>query len=326
MTICPVCQSAAERIVLPAGRDATGYSCPGCGEFEITGTALATLPHQLETMNGAQAKLRHWLRKAQDAASRPVLDSRLMDEIISNATIPGAMEQANQFLLWLGRNSAYPGHELEVPLILATAIMGAPTIDGYSYILDHLTAEGLVDDRSPKVLGPPRGFKGTLTVRGWDRFTEVEQHAVNSQVIFMAMKYRDPLLDRAFNDCFRPAVAKTGLRLRRLDDHPKAGLIDNRLRLEIRESVMLIADLTYNNSGAYWEAGYAEGLGRPVLYTCFEDFFHKTGDFVESGGTHFDTNHCLTILWSPDTFDRAADELKAAIRLTLPTITKATDD
>jgi len=35
------------------------------------------------------------------------------------------------------------------------------------------------------------------------------------------------------------------------------------------------------NPGAYWEAGYAEGLGKPVIYTCEE------AKFVEA--SHFDT-------------------------------------
>ncbi len=141
----------------------------------------------------------------------------------------------------------------------------------------------------------------------------------------MAMQYGDGLVDRVFKDCFRPAVQATGLRLRRLDENPQAGLIDNRLRLEIRDSVMLIADLTNNNLGAYWEAGYAEGLGRPVLYTCREEFFCKTGEFADLGGAHFDTNHCLTILWKADALEHAAEQLKNAIRLTLPTITNASD-
>jgi len=321
--ICPVCKSFAETKALV--QPAQIIECPGCGTYEITFAANAVLPRILETVPGAEAKLRHWLRKAQDAAGRPVLEAPLIDEILSNAKVPGAMEQAHNFLLWLGRHSEYPSHELNVPLILATAVMGTPTIDGYRYIRDYLVAENLVEDRSPKVLGSPPGFKGLLTVKGWDRFSELDRRASDSRVVFMAMKYRDALLDQVYTECFRPAVEKTGLSLRRLDDHPKAGIIDNRLRLEIRDAVMLVADLTYDNSGAYWEAGYAEGLGRPVLYACLEDFFHKTGEFRESGGAHFDTNHCLTVLWGPSSFARAAEELKAAIRLTLPTITNRSD-
>jgi hypothetical protein len=78
---------------------------------------------------------------------------------------------------------------------------------------------------------------------------------------FIAMPFGDSFLDKVFSECFRPAVAVTGFDLRRLDTHPKAGSIDDRLRVEIRGARFLIAELTGANPGAYWEAGFAEGLG-----------------------------------------------------------------
>ena len=102
-------------------------------------------------------------------------------------------------------------------------------------------------------------------------------------------------------------------------DRPKAGLIDDRLRVEIQTSRFLIADLTHENAGAYWEAGYAEGLGKPVIYTCEKAKF-------EEQKTHFDTNHHLTVVWDADNLSEAADELKATIRATLPGEAKLTDE
>ncbi|MEE8585458.1 MAG: hypothetical protein V3T83_11455, partial [Acidobacteriota bacterium] len=72
------------------------------------------------------------------------------------------------------------------------------------------------------------------------------------------------------------------------------------------------------NHGAYWEAGYAEGLGKGVIYTCERAFFEKHG-------THFDTNHHFTVLWSVDELEKAEDELKSAIRATLPTEARMED-
>ena len=41
----------------------------------------------------------------------------------------------------------------------------------------------------------------------------------------------------------------------------------------IRDAKFVIVDLTHDNHGAYWEAGYAEGLGKPVIYVCKKDKF-----------------------------------------------------
>jgi nucleoside 2-deoxyribosyltransferase len=95
-------------------------------------------------------------------------------------------------------------------------------------------------------------------------------------------------------------------------------LIDDRLRVEIRKSRFMICELTNANAGAYWEAGYAEGLGRPVIYSCEKSYF-------ETRRTHFDTNHCHTVLWVESDLDDAAERLKATIRATLPGEAKLTD-
>ena len=104
----------------------------------------------------------------------------------------------------------------------------------------------------------------------------------------------------------------------RLDEQPQAGLIDDRLRLEIRRSRFLVADLTRASNGAYWEAGYAEGLGKPVIYTCERTEFQKHG-------THFDTNHLHTVIWEESDLKTAGDRLALTIRTTLPDEAKLDD-
>ena len=131
----------------------------------------------------------------------------------------------------------------------------------------------------------------TLTFKGWDRYEALRRGGASGYTAFMAMQFGDADLDGIVDGCFRHTVEATGFILRRLDDNPKAGLIDDRLRVEIKGSRFLIADLTHSNEGAYWEAGFAEGLGKPVIYTCKESVFNNP-----QSRTHFDTNHHLTVL------------------------------
>ena len=114
-------------------------------------------------------------------------------------------------------------------------------------------------------------------------------------------------------------MKKTGFELFRLDETLTAGIIDNQLRVQIRNSRFLLADITYNNLGAYWEAGYAEGLGKPVIYLCERKKFDETK-------THFDTNHHTTIIYDKDDLEKAEKDLKATIRSTLPAEAKMIDD
>jgi nucleoside 2-deoxyribosyltransferase len=129
----------------------------------------------------------------------------------------------------------------------------------------------------------------------------------------MAMKFGEPETDRIYGEHFKAAVQETGFELRRNDESQRAGLIDDLMRVQIRQSRFVIADLTDHSNGAYWEAGYAEGLGKPVIYTCRKDVFEDP-----TGGAHFDTNHHLTVVWDPADMTRAVAQLKATIRATLP--------
>lgn len=129
----------------------------------------------------------------------------------------------------------------------------------------------------------------------------------------MAMKFGDGELNAMIEDHFRAAIEETGFELRLLSDEPEAGLIDNRLRVEIRRSRLLIADLSHHNNGAYWEAGFAEGLGIPVIYTCKKSVLED-----ENQKIHFDTRNQLIVPWDTATPSDAVKELKATIRNSLP--------
>ena len=176
----------------------------------------------------------------------------------------------------------------------------------------------LVEGNMTEVIGTQGRAFVSLSVDGWKYYDQLKKRGIKSRKAFMAMEYDNPRLDEVVEEYFKPAVACTGFELYRLDDKPRAGLIDDRLRVEIRNSRFLIADLTHENSGAYWEAGYAEGLGKPVIYTCEKKKFEKNK-------THFDTNHHLTIAWDENSPQKAMEDLKATIRATLPNEAKLTD-
>ena len=69
------------------------------------------------------------------------------------------------------------------------------------------------------------------------------------------MKFGDSELDEMVDKCFRRAVRRMGFELRR------AAVLSARF---------VISDLTHGSYGAYWEAGFGEGRGIPVIYTSLE--------------------------------------------------------
>ena len=128
---------------------------------------------------------------------------------------------------------------------------------------------------------------------------------------FLALQFGSVEVEHLANEHIRPVVKKElGYELLGLREVSKAGVIDEILCETIRKSEFLIADLTDDNNGVYWEAGFAEGARIPVIYICERSKF-------EAKKTHFDTNHRTTIMWSSGESDPFEGKLVDTIRRTV---------
>lgn len=318
MDECPVCREKD----IPSRHVEMGrfrVRCHNCGDFELTFDVRQDLASILKkTPMGAQ-RLSHGIRKMSDGGVICVLDSAsAVDQIVENTPLPKPREQADILVLWLGQNTKGFGDTAKRKTTEWTSIIGGWDETNFKKLLAALNEERLVGYSE---YGDSQELN--LLISGWNRYEELRRGQSHSRKAFMAMQYGNDQIERMYRDCFKPAVKAAGFDLFLLKENPRAGVIDNRMRVDIRTSRFLIADLTGKNAGAYWEAGFAEGLGKPVIYTCEENFFRSR---EEGKGTHFDANHCTTILWSDgDPNEAAASELTATIRASLPTEAKLED-
>ena len=309
--ICPVCKSKlTDFIERPEYLDANQYSCPRCGEFRLSRTLVTTLRGTLSNDHAAATKISHALRLMQSKNEFPMMATNTVDEILKRP-LPTPTEQADLLIRWIAENVDGPGETVQVNPLKHGAIIGSKSKEGFLFVLRHLGNAKLVPGDPTAKMEHGHRANVTLTFNGWKRYESLTSGLETYRKAFMAMKFGDSVLDKIVDGVFRSAVRQTGFELYRLDDSPRAGLIDDRLRVEIQSSDFLIADLTHDNLGAYWEAGYAEGLGKPVIYTCEKTKFNKEK-------THFDTNHHLTVTWDKGAPSDASEDLKATIRATLP--------
>ena len=77
-------------------------------------------------------------------------------------------------------------------------------------------------------------------------------------------------------------------------------------RSSIRSARFVVADYTGARGGVYYEAGFAHGLGLPVV------FMAKEGTTI-----HFDTRQYNTIFWKAEDLADARERLKNRILATL---------
>ena len=224
------------------------------------------------------------------------------------------LEQRINIIRYIGDKVTEKGGTIDVDIGDITRLNGE-----VGEILSHSLIEEL-EKRGEIIFTGRHPFAGqyyrvNLSLEGWKIYEVENRGMVAGNYGFIAMQFNDNELETFVQEVVTPTVEKMGFNLIDVRDVSKAGIIDNIIRSQIRSARFVIADLTHDNNGAYWEAGYAEGLGKPVIYICEKAKF-------EEKRTHFDTNHCTTVLWSRDDDDGFRKELTATLHLSL----EETDD
>jgi len=307
---CPICDNCVldyrQRI---ENLNVDYFDCPNCGRYHVDDITIRLIGNLNQR---EKAALSHGIWRGQHQEQPFEVGCQHIDAA-KKVELPDPATQLDLLILFLGQNQSSSGARVDVPVHCLCAKIGASSIGDEIFVVDAASEKGLMSaqwrPKIPPIVADVRSLRLTLT--GWQRFHKIQRGAVTSRTAFMAMPFKNSEVEKVFEEVFRPAVAETGFELKPVNVKQPAGLIDDQIRVDIRLSRFLIADLTCDNRGAYWEAGYAEGLGKPVIYTCNKYYF-------EHPGTHFDTNHCTTVIWDPEEPEEAADKLKATIRATLP--------
>ncbi|HKZ18950.1 MAG TPA: hypothetical protein VJQ57_02455 [Acidimicrobiia bacterium] len=296
-------------------------NCPNCGVFEISRSLRKAIYEQLP--DRLTRALVSWvIHRGGGTESRPyILNTDVVSRIRATQRLPSVMEKCNLALEALEAAQNHPGESVALEYSHWRARTAALDPDEVQFIFKSLEDQDLVTGDIQDAIARLR-----LSLRGWVALEEMRRSGVRTRRAMYAMPFGNDLLDRVLKEVFRPACRRTGFQPYRLDDEPKAGLIDNRLRVSIRTARFLLVELTLSNAGAYWEAGFAEGLGKPVIYTCDKRFFDKSPPYEDRKGVHFDVNHHQHVLWHPDQLKAAEDALVATIRATLPGEAKLDDE
>lgn len=112
-----------------------------------------------------------------------------------------------------------------------------------------------------------------LTAKGLARVYELQRTQVNNKIIFIAMSF-NPAIEQIYN-AIVSAIGQAECEVVSMKHriHNKQ-IVPEMLRL-IKASKMLVMDISEPNFGAYYEAGYAQGLGKEVIITCKSSVMKK---------------------------------------------------
>lgn len=115
--------------------------------------------------------------------------------------------------------------------------------------------------------------------------------------VFVAMRF-DNERERLYKDILTPTVQAANYSIIKVNDQEYEGSIIGKIVDDITDSTILIADLTGNRGGVYYELGIAKGLqlcNHPIrtILTCDKKFF-------DDEKVHFDVQGDNIILYESD--------------------------
>lgn len=155
-------------------------------------------------------------------------------------------------------------------------------------LLDHLGRRGLIEKSAASSFKEHQYY---LTIDGAIYLDESRKVTPDSGKVFVAMWF-DPSFDSVYDEAIAPAIRAAGYIPKRSDREHFVGQIDDWIFKQIRQARFVVADFSQGEGGArggvYYEAGFARGLGREVVFTCRKE---------DEGEIHFDTSHQNHILW-----------------------------
>ena len=150
------------------------------------------------------------------------------------------------------------------------------------YLLNALDGRGLINLKARA-----EDAACEITPAGWDYLDEVGRKRVGHKQVFAAMSF-DASMNEAWSRGIKPALESVGYRPYRVDMEQHVDRIDAKIQAEIKASRFIVADVTGQRQGVYFEAGYALGLGLPVVWSVREDELEEV---------HFDTRQFNHVVW-----------------------------
>ena len=281
-----------------------GYivDCKICGTYEIS-SSLAASTEVWERNEDRLYVLQAIVRKASDNGNRLSLHTGNVENILDATAVPNTpFEKIDLILQEIQKQTEYVGHTIDLSYSTDYPVAFCRHPDEFQWLIQKAHQLGYLGGSPGRSNAPV-----TLELNGWQRLDELRRTGKDSDQAFVAMSF-DPTLNDIWLNGIKPALEDdTGWVAQHMGFLEHNERIDDRMLAEIRKSGLLIADLTNHRQNVYFEAGFAMGLGIPVIYTCRED--EATDDKV-----HFDTRQYKYIPWT-----NAADlreQLKARIEAT----------
>jgi nucleoside 2-deoxyribosyltransferase len=308
---CPIWDTDAEEFEEATGDFRCVSSQRAAGNYIITSTAAATAKGLDDR---EKALLTTWLidnRKLGDSAPRI---TKTEIELARTWHTLSVAKRRDRLLFAISEAVETLGGKLEYKIFRGVVSLSDPippdtkisekerllawtestNFDEVVTLINFAKSQGLIED----------GIKGlNLTFDGYTLLESLSKASQQSAQAFVAMWFAQDMA-AAYVDGISPAISDCGFTPMRIDNKEHNNKIDEEIISEIRRSRFIVADFTCGaieangrlnfipRGGVYYEAGFAQGLGIPVIWTCRKD---------QILDIHFDTRQYNHITWDNPT-------------------------
>jgi hypothetical protein len=314
------------------------YLCPTCGDVYLDGETADDIPGENFTENQKRI-ISIWIRNEYEKRNRKhsamPLTLHDMRQILRQYSPLDPLAKMDNALLNIERASGLVGSKIDINY-------------GHEYpyyhcfgalellaVLSLLHQEGFIN--VPDSANPHN--KLSISAKGYQKLRDIKSHGKDSRQCFVAMWF-SPEMNNVYEEAIKPAIeykeeGETEARFRaiKIDNVEHINDINDEIIAAIRRSRFMVCDLTGYRGGVYFEAGFANGLGLDVIYTCRKDWIKS--DFLKNKeskqievlydsegreiqirkeGIHFDIEHMNRIEWEEGRLDEFKAKLMARIK------------
>lgn len=282
---CPICRIESKHTASRSLGGRLEIKCQRCGTYQISFTAKAVAEH-----GEADYRLSAWLRSHSDSSDAPKLDSDSLIQIPQSLPAYGVAAKQLFLMRALEERTEFAGKKVHIVQDFDFPLAWCSSIEEMNYIIRALNGRDLI--ALDKVADPKDSFSLdiTITPRGWDYLDSADKVSPIKDQAFVAMAFA-PSLRPAWEVGIREALTRAGYKAYRVDADEHLERIDAKLITEIKNSRFLVADVTLQRPGVYFEAGFALGLGLPVVWSVRKD---------DLPNVHFDTRQYNHVVWETE--------------------------
>lgn len=273
--------------------------CPACGGYQIDNMIAGS--QEFKDLVDEHYRLSALTRHASDRGER--LKIGHPEELLEAIAGPKPLDKLNRALEYMGDHQTRLDAPTNVSISRDFPLIVARDGAEFSHLLKMLEGMGYLHGED-WAFGNPNAY--LVTPEGWSQLDRIGRERPDSDKAFVAM-WLEESLRSAWEDGFKPALEAAGYVPTRVDLVEHNQKIDDLIIAEIRRSGLLVADFTGHRGGVYFEAGFAMGLGIPVIWTC------KATDIEQA---HFDTRQYNHIVWAEP--EELRTKLGVRIQATIP--------